>query len=439
MKSGAFWNKENAILRLNKTKVREKFPVQFETEMEVLNHSLWLMLGYQSVGFSLYGFHQFFQEKGVPKLLFGLFMLAFGMASFLIHIHLFQHSATLFILFPLVFCFGLALVPLFYLHHKSLLIKDFKLRFIDFKHFVLFFVMLLLLMPFWLLLSINHPEYLDAVYGVFLLKSMPGRQTWLIEIIIKSVIGIQLLIYLGYGIKLYKNFYREKSEAICGELKLYINGIQTFAISFVILMLLLISHRFIHETGDSVSSTLFIFALLILNIGLAYFGIRFDNNELYDCDLTLPLQPQETKNIVIKESAIKAVVPEKKYQSSCLCNDLKEELIASLLYVMKEHEPYTNSRIRIDDVAELVGTNTKYLSQLINEHFGKNFHVFLNDYRCTKVVKLFHDQNFDEYSIEGIAETCGFNSRSTFVASFKKFSGKLPSEYRNSIHVRSKR
>ncbi|MDY0075780.1 MAG: helix-turn-helix domain-containing protein [Bacteroidales bacterium] len=299
--------------------------------------------------------------------------------------------------------------------------------------------MLLLLMPFWLLLSINHPENLDAVYGVFLLKSMPGRQTWLIEIIIKSVIGLQLLIYLGFGIKLYKDFSREMSSEIYGELKLYINGIQIFAISFVILMLLLISHRFIHETGDSVSSTLFVLALLILNIGLAYFGIRFDDNELHISNLTPTQKAFETQNKVMAEAAIKTAVPEKKYQSSCLCDDLKEELIASLLFLMKEQEPFTNSRIRIEDIAELAGTNTKYLSQLINEHFGKNFHAFLNDYRCAKVVKLFHDPNFDDYSIEGIAETCGFNSRSTFVASFKKFSGKLPSEYRNSIHIKSKR
>ncbi len=407
--------------------------------MEVLNHSLWLMLSYQSVGFSLYGFYQFFQEKNVSKLLFGSFMLAFGIASFLIHIHLFEHNAALFILFPLVFCFGLTLVPLFYLHHKSLLVKDFKLRAFDHKHFIPFVVMLLLLMPFWLLLSINHPENLDAVYGVFLLKSMPGRQTWLIEIIIKSVIGLQLLIYLGFGIKLYKDFSREMSSEIYGELKLYINGIQIFAISFVILMLLLISHRFIHETGDSVSSTLFVLALLILNIGLAYFGIRFDDNELHISNLTPTQKAFETQNKVMAEAAIKTAVPEKKYQSSCLCDDLKEELIASLLFLMKEQEPFTNSRIRIEDIAELAGTNTKYLSQLINEHFGKNFHAFLNDYRCAKVVKLFHDPNFDDYSIEGIAETCGFNSRSTFVASFKKFSGKLPSEYRNSIHIKSKR
>ena len=117
--------------------------------MEVLNHSLWLMLSYQSVGFSIYGIYQFLQKKSLTKLLFGLFMLAFGIASFLIHIHLFEHNSTLFILFPMAFCFGLTLVPLFYLHHKSLINKDFKLKPLDFKHFIPFFLMLLFLFPFW--------------------------------------------------------------------------------------------------------------------------------------------------------------------------------------------------------------------------------------------------------------------------------------------------
>ncbi len=106
-----------------------------------------------------------------------------------------------------------------------------------------------------------------------------------------------------------------------------------------------------------------------------------------------------------------------------MCENLKEELLASLLLLMKQKEPFTNSKIKIDDIAEMLNTNTKYLSQVINERFGKNFHTFLNDYRCAKVIKLFHDPEYDDYSIEGISSTCGFNSRSSFVASFKNIQG----------------
>ncbi|MBU1580468.1 MAG: helix-turn-helix domain-containing protein [Bacteroidetes bacterium] len=391
------------------------------------------MLGYQSLGFFFYSLYLYFQDKSASRLLFGFFMLSFGIASFLVHIHLFKHSATLFVLFPLAFCFGLTLIPLFYLHHKSLLSKDFQLKSIDLKHFVPFIVMLLLLTPFWVLITTNHAEYLDSVYGLFLLKGMPGRQTWLIEIIVKSAIVLQLSIYLYYGIKLHVNFRTQIRTELCNDLRVYISGIQIFALSFIILMALLLSHRFMHVSGDSLSSTLFISSLLVLNIGLSYFGIRFDDNYLYDC-YTNTLPSIQSEEHSVKKKKNEPDTENKKYKASCLCKDLKEELLAGLLLLMKEKEPFVNSKIRIDDVADMMGTNTKYLSQLINEHFGKNFHAFLNDYRCAKVIELFHDPAYDDYSIEGIAETCGFNSRSTFVTSFKRFSGKLPSVYRSAIN-----
>jgi len=320
-----------------------------------------------------------------------------------------------------------------------LLIEDYQLRSIDLKHFAPAFVMFILLTPFWVLITTNHVEYLDSVYGLFLLKNLPGRQTWLIEIIVKSLIGLQLVIYFIYTLKQYKAFYKNMPLESCPEIKIYLNGIQIFAVSFLILIGLLLTHGFMHETGKDLSCTLFIASLLILNIGLTYFGIRFEDNYLYKC------QSDAIQNELLKpspftmpETSVNESAQDTKYQSSCLCDNRKEELIASLLLLMKEKEPFTDAKLKIDDVSEMLNTNTKYLSQVINEKFGKNFHAFLNDYRCAKVVKLFHDFDYDDYSIEGIASTCGFNSRSSFVASFKKYSGKLPSEYRNNLFKKAK-
>ena len=404
--------------------------------MEVLNHSLWLMLSYQSLGFFLYSLYLYFQQKSPTRLIFSFFMLSFGVASFLVHILLFDHHSTFYLLFPFVFCFALTLVPLFYLHHKSLLIQDFKLKRADIRHFIPALVMVVLLLPFWAMLITNNVQHLDSFYSIFLLKGLPGKQNWLIEIIVKSTVSLQLIIYIFLGIKRHKVFYRHTSISARKSLSYYISGTQLFGVSFAIMMLLLVGHRFMHATGDNLSSTLFILSLLVLNIGLAYFGIRFQEISLFECREDCQPLPILAKNSNLKDKAEPDPNSNMKYHNSCLCNEVKEGLLTALLRLMKEEEPFTDYEVRIDDIADLIGTNKKYLSQLINEHYGKNFHAFLNDYRCKKVVKLFNDPVYDNYSIEGISETCGFRSRSTFVASFKKFSGELPSVYRSSIKVK---
>lgn len=300
-------------------------------------------------------------------------------------------------------------------------------------HFIPAMAMVLFLIPFWAILITNNVQYLDSVYGIFLLKGLPGKQAWLIEFIVKSAVSLQLIVYIFLGINRYREFNKKTSLKARKSLSPYLAGSQLFGASFIIMMLLLISHRFMHASGDSMSSTFFVLSLLVLNIGLAYFGIRFEENYLFECREDCDPQSILSANSKLHDKVNIAHDSDSKYLNSCLCDDLKEELLTTLLQLMKEKEPFTNYEVGIDNIADLIGTNKKYLSQLINEHFGKNFHAFMNDYRCKKVIKLFNDPAYDNYSIEGISETCGFRSRSTFVASFKKFSGELPSVYRSSL------
>ncbi len=110
--------------------------------MEVLNHSLWLMFSYQSVGFSLHAIPSFSKEKRYATA-FGFFMLNLGLTGFLL-IYICTRIMPPFLSFSRWFFLSLTLTPLFYLHHKSLLVKDFQLKSIDLKHFVPAFVMLYL-------------------------------------------------------------------------------------------------------------------------------------------------------------------------------------------------------------------------------------------------------------------------------------------------------
>ena len=78
----------------------------------------------------------------------------------------------------------------------------------------------------------------------------------------------------------------------------------------------------------------------------------------------------------------------------------------------------------------LSGSKSKYVSQVINEHYGQNFNTFLNSYRIKEACKRRGDLvNYGNFTIEAISESVGFKSRSTFVTSFKRITGLMPSQY----------
>ena len=56
-----------------------------------------------------------------------------------------------------------------------------------------------------------------------------------------------------------------------------------------------------------------------------------------------------------------------------------------------------------------------------------DFNNFVNEYRVKEVRKRLINSESNNYSIEGIAKSVGFHSKSTFNASFKKCTGVTPS------------
>ena len=78
-----------------------------------------------------------------------------------------------------------------------------------------------------------------------------------------------------------------------------------------------------------------------------------------------------------------------------------------------------------------VGCSPKYLSQIINEEYGCNFNTFINGYRIREAARrLTAGGEWSRFTIEAIANSVGFRSRSTFVSLFKQTTGLTPSEYR---------
>lgn len=104
---------------------------------------------------------------------------------------------------------------------------------------------------------------------------------------------------------------------------------------------------------------------------------------------------------------------------------------------MVEEKPYLWSEVNLDEFVQKLNTNRTYLSRLINNEFGTSFYDLLCEYRIRAARKLLADESKKHLSVEGIGETCGFKSNSTFHSKFKTLVGVTPNSFRQEA-VKSK-
>ena len=69
------------------------------------------------------------------------------------------------------------------------------------------------------------------------------------------------------------------------------------------------------------------------------------------------------------------------------------------------------------------------ISYLINKINNQNFSTWLNSFRITHFIKLVENGDADKYTLDSIAQDCGFSSRTTLINSFKKEKGTTPGVY----------
>lgn len=125
-----------------------------------------------------------------------------------------------------------------------------------------------------------------------------------------------------------------------------------------------------------------------------------------------------------------------KYKNSSLKEDIKDKLLTAILVIMEDKAVFCDVDFTIDKLSKMVGSNSRYISQIINDSFKKNFRAFINDYRIKEARKILLDPSYHKYSIESIGCMVGFKSRRLFDITFKEITGITPSFYVKSIKDR---
>ena len=118
-----------------------------------------------------------------------------------------------------------------------------------------------------------------------------------------------------------------------------------------------------------------------------------------------------------------------KYQSQ-LDQESKDRLFERIKDVMNDIAIICKPDFSLQQLAIQVGSNYKYVSQVVNERYGKSFKQVLNEQRVLEACRILNDPNQSAHlTIEAIAANLGFNSRSNFTVTFKRITGISPSDF----------
>ena len=150
-------------------------------------------------------------------------------------------------------------------------------------------------------------------------------------------------------------------------------------------------------------------------------------------------QPSIFGEVVRLDHRAESPVPEtdsKKYQRSGLKQKDAAELVNKIRKYMVIEKPYLDRELTIYDLSNQLRISRHTLSEVINEHMGKNFYNLVNEYRVKEVKERMKDIEYKHLTILAIAYDSGFNSKSSFNTIFKEKTGHTPSEYLAALNAK---
>lgn len=168
---------------------------------------------------------------------------------------------------------------------------------------------------------------------------------------------------------------------------------------------------------------LWIFSALFLVIILTWILLRFryrNRAKQYNSFIAYIENREQPKEILpVKEISKGLNIPQE-----------TENTLVNKLNQFESSKQFTKQDMSLALLAAYFDTNTKYLSEVINTHKGKNFNSYINELRINYIIdKLKNNRTYLQYKISYLAEESGFSSHSSFATVFKAVTGIPPTVF----------
>jgi AraC-like DNA-binding protein len=178
----------------------------------------------------------------------------------------------------------------------------------------------------------------------------------------------------------------------------------TFIFLFIVIVVITVKLIYYKDIGDYLIASYISISIFITNVYI----IR--NSTFF----------QESVSLIIYEK--------RKYKKSSLDEIRKDEIVVKVNEVLINENYYKNNLASLPGLSKLTGIPVHHISQVINEKLEATFFELLARLRIEEAGKIL--KNEKNLTVEEVAEEVGYNSKSAFNKTFKKITGKTPSQFR---------
>ncbi len=301
--------------------------------------------------------------------------------------------------------FGFVFGPLLFLYTRSLTDNNFRLKKTDLLHLIPFLIYNVLYAIYYHFEPVSVKiEMLQR--GAVLPYSL-GFQ-------VNLAMNVQILIYMAVTLFLLFSYSKRIKSLYSMIQHLELGWLELVLYAFLLMWLIDLAHFLIRNTSGIsaelsgyltfISITInFVFANLVIYKGLKqpfqFFGVEKD----------LPKTRSDNQLVSEEESNI---------------------YLEKLLNYMREEKPYLTSTLTLKELSERLEINPRVLSRIINEKRNQNFFDFINSYRIDDAKLILSNPAKRKMTVLEVLYGVGFNSKSVFNTTFKKYTGVTPTEYR---------
>ena len=345
------------------------------------------------------------------------------------------------LLHPFLFLIG----PLSFIYVRSIINDNNSIKKIDFFHFLPFFLSLLGVIPF---------VFSNWGYKMLVAENIKS-ETWdtskfLINVIFPTKIdqGLSLLQTIFYAIfnwiligKNYKKL-RDNIPNIA-QYTLMKKWLYTFSTIYCLIAVDYLLVMFCNWLYPLKSVFLLKANLFLLIASIIYFMVNMSILFYPQIMYGLPLEyfaykPQQQTdspskdNIKIEDQLNEDLNYENEISVFLFSEDYIKYLDDTLNGYLAD-QFYLSENFKLSLISAESGIPIHHLTYYFNFILKTSFSDWRNKLRIEYAIHLFTQGAHKQMNLNGIAEQCGFTIPSTFIRSFKKFTGKTPSEYHKSL------